>query len=708
MNTTEIPSLRAMVWKEAKENAKWAGLGLLGVVIAAAYAISHIHGPGNVYVAFADIWTAIETTLTFAAPTLGLLLGLIQIVPEQRRDLWAFLIHRPASRSTIFCGKAMTGIRLLFLATLVPLLVFVIWMQVPGNFPAPFDWHLALASILAILSGLVFYFAGMLTALRPARWFGSRALPIPTALLCAFLIAEAPTFTAAFVIGLLFLTVVASATWGSFLTAGAYDRQPRAAKFGLGVTISVGLLIVIVTAAAILTSLFPENSVERTWTRYEITNTGRVLSVTTHSNSDEIEAKDLAGQPVTLPARAISANSFLMPQSLQSEPRNSQVLEILKNEGYNSPSRYILLLGTTGPLDSGTIWYYLVRTHQIVAYSLRNYHRIGFLGPHGFVSGDTPQANIGFPESLMMTENAASFGWRSFLVFPHAVYLLHPEAQTVTRVMATDPNNPIRGIIDDSAGYFPGGMPPGGPLNAGFTRLFVSTDHFISVLSPKGNILFTLPKRHDAGGYADVYVRMTHDAKRFFFQYSPPYRSKAPSYLEEVTASGKIVNTETLPALPERPAQPTPRGFALYGLLTPPFLTGALNAIGYLSRAVPDNSLWYAMTHEPEFWILACLCSVIAGLLSSILAWQIARRCVFSRDGQWAWTIGAFWLGLPGVLLLLSLRDWPAREACPNCGRLRVVDRDRCEHCGAGFPPPARDGTEIFDDGEGVPVAVGR
>ena len=36
------------------------------------------------------------------------------------------------------------------------------------------------------------------------------------------------------------------------------------------------------------------------------------------------------------------------------------------------------------------------------------------------------------------------------------------------------------------------------------------------------------------------------------------------------------------------------------------------------------------------------------------------------------------------------------RESCPCCKKLRVVDREKCPHCGADFAPPEKNGTEIF------------
>ncbi len=108
---------------------------------------------------------------------------------------------------------------------------------------------------------------------------------------------------------------------------------------------------------------------------------------------------------------------------------------------------------------------------------------------------------------------------------------------------------------------------------------------------------------------------------------------------------------------------------------------------------------WDNLRRDPALPGLLAV-SVLSGLVAALLAWFISRRCGDGRRGQFAWAFGVFWLGGYGVLLLLALRAWPARVLCPNCGRLRVVDRETCEHCGAAFARPPRDGTEIFDGEE--------
>ena len=103
------------------------------------------------------------------------------------------------------------------------------------------------------------------------------------------------------------------------------------------------------------------------------------------------------------------------------------------------------------------------------------------------------------------------------------------------------------------------------------------------------------------------------------------------------------------------------------------------------------------MVQKEELLRIHLLLSLLTGLIAAALSWPITRRLGDNRRGQIAWAFGIFWLGWYGVLLLLALRPWPARIPCPNCNRLRVVDRESCEHCGAVWARPLRDGTEIFD-----------
>jgi ABC-type transport system involved in multi-copper enzyme maturation permease subunit len=431
MNTRLGPELRAMIWKETKENAKWAVLAMIGISLALVFTIAHQMG-GNAVNSLGAIWDSAGLVMTFGAPIIGLAFGLLQILPELRRDQWAFLIHRPASRSTLFWGKFLAGLGLTLTATLIPLFCLALWADAPGHIPAPFDPRLLLGGLAAILTGLVFYTAGLLTALRPARWFGSRALPIPMAIICAVLVNYSHEFIGAVLSVGLFLAVLLTAARGSFLTMGIYLRQPRIAKFSLGLTLFLGLVVTLIAAGILIGStistLFPARLDHRHWSisYYGIMQTGRILRIS-RTEDNILKAVDLNGHPVTLPhpagQPADSYNDFLQEQWLSETPKLAQEYY------YNSPERYATVLGTAGLLDSGTIWYYIPSQRQALAYSLDRHRLIGHLGPTGFSLDDTGTSRFPGPLSALIPTgyNQAD----TLMAFPHALYRLDPYTRSV-------------------------------------------------------------------------------------------------------------------------------------------------------------------------------------------------------------------------------------------------------------------------------------
>ncbi len=78
----------------------------------------------------------------------------------------------------------ITGVALYMLAVGLPFTWSVVWAAVPGHFAGPFRWGTALPWLADILTGVVYYFAGMLAAQREARWYGSRGLSLAAAFCC--------------------------------------------------------------------------------------------------------------------------------------------------------------------------------------------------------------------------------------------------------------------------------------------------------------------------------------------------------------------------------------------------------------------------------------------------------------------------------------------------------------------------------------------
>jgi hypothetical protein len=106
----------------------------------------------------------------------GAILGWLQIRSESHRDLWAFLVHRPISRTRILASKVAAGMVLYALGAGLPLVVLVAVARTPGNVAAPFEWSMALPVLANFLGGIACYLAGLLTGLRRVRWYASRTI----------------------------------------------------------------------------------------------------------------------------------------------------------------------------------------------------------------------------------------------------------------------------------------------------------------------------------------------------------------------------------------------------------------------------------------------------------------------------------------------------------------------------------------------------
>jgi hypothetical protein len=89
--------------------------------------------------------------------------------------------------------------------------------------------------------------------------------------------------------------------------------------------------------------------------------------------------------------------------------------------------------------------------------------------------------------------------------------------------------------------------------------------------------------------------------------------------------------------------------------------------------------------------------SLAAALVCLPIGWWLGLRYSLSLPARLGWAAFYLVFGIPGLLTFLSVQEWPARETCPNCKKLRVVDREKCPHCGADFAPTEKNGTEVFE-----------
>ena len=300
--------MKALIRKELRENLKLAVLGFVVFTVLVVwswrdYAVMmkdvllglrslegyHLQPVGSGLIFVGTAWLCV---------IFGAVLGWMQIFNERHRDLWAFLVHRPISRTQIFFGKVIAGLGIYIVAAGLPLVCFIAWAGIPGHVAAPFEWGMVLPIAWLFLAGIAFYFAGMLTVLRRARWYASRTFGLGLAFMV--LLANAVPnwrFWQILVAMLIGIAILAAAVWGGFHSDGHYKGQPALGKLGLTASITVGAGVVAFIVFALLASLIPNLFNSDRWAMYVITKDGTIYKEVQGGRRPP-EFVDLDGKPL--------------------------------------------------------------------------------------------------------------------------------------------------------------------------------------------------------------------------------------------------------------------------------------------------------------------------------------------------------------------------------------------------------------------------
>jgi hypothetical protein len=698
------------MWKEWRENVKWAvlpGLFLLLPMILFGHPDEPMSRGGATY-------------FYLIAAVFGTALGFLQVFFEAKGDKRSLLLHRPISRSTIFLGKALAGVGLYLLALGIPVLCIQAWMATPGNMPAPYDWRTGLPWLAEMLAGLVYYFAGMLTAQREARWYGSRALALAAALWCTLLIWCVPEFWHALVVILTAGTLMGVAAWGSFLAGGAYAPQPRLARAALAGILLASLFTVSFIGKLALGGWYRTGNIEL---GYILDRQGRVLILPWKEGVGPVEPlTDLEGHvPADLQGRRVDRN---LVDEVEAPLAG---MGWARHRSYRNPGRfYVEYLNDSRP--GRERWYYVPEHGRLLGYDMDYHQFLGSYGPDGFAAAGAaadPLRNVGTGMPAQHFQGQLGYVTRfwdaippSYLAFPGGVYDVDFSRHTIRRLFTPPASETV--------------------LRASRWRdrreksslAIVSTERSIHVLTPAGAAVVSLPRVFDREKYRLASVGRLDDPLRYVVWYRPQEFlgreewTTAASQLLEYDATGREISRRTLP----RPAAVEQSySQALFGLATPPaelasvlpaswFLRSVARSTGNTERwvlleflemsirAIPE-SVWSMETSDGLFRAFVGL-TLLSAAACALVCFLLARRYAFSRARCIAWALCGFIFGWTGLALMLVLADWPARICCPSCQRRRRVDLDACEHCGAAHAVPALDGTEIFEATAAPPQGV--
>lgn len=672
--------MKPMLVKELRQNLKWA-IGVLVVMsLGAIYLGWGLTQPVRpFFIAF--MWRGnypferFQMLSTLGCPLAGLLLGVLHMAAEKRRDLWAFLVHRPISPTTIFLAKATAGLGLYLVAVGVPVGVGTAWLAAPGHVAAPFYWPMALPAVADVLTGGVYYLAALLVTMREARWYGSRTLAVGVAVLCSVLVVAAPDFWMALVAIAVAAGVLGVAAWGSFIAGGRYEPQPVVAKAALGASLIAGIAIAFVVGGTILSAT--GGVPQYTWTGYQLTADGEVVRLTQDRWGQTVEITDLDGvRREDLERRSKEKGWYEMflrtgAVVVRSAPGRVDPYGPLR---YRQSRLFYAQIATRGMRS--TLWGYSYREQLLLAFDRLRKVVVGRLGPDGYT------AEPGRPTRRFGRDIVVLLPQSGLLVFPDVVYGLDANERAVQRLYTPTKGRMVLGVS------VPRVWQQG--------EIVVVTEGAIGFVTSEGADLIEVKLEHDLARYGNMRFAITDEPQRYFVWYAPSpdlgaEAREMPGHLIVYDTDGAVLARHELPPIPLSRAVSTWRD-AVIGLAVPP----AFMVAAFVTMLVQQGSGPFGAEDESQGYIgivLALLVAVACAVVTVVLA----RRYALGRGRQWGWGVFNFLVGPAGVLLLWGLRDWPARQACHGCGVMRVVDRDRCEHCDAQFPPPVPDGTEIFE-----------
>lgn len=706
-SSTRWSAVKAMVWKEVRERflltmvVLAAAATVLTLVCVSTYddATSWTMTNNN---GFLGLWDFAQSTVIVAVPLFALCLGFLQMNGESSRDAWAFLVHRPVTRAALFWGKALAGIALCALVVTVVYGGFVLWMALFVRAPIPFSWWLLGFALVALALSASLYFVGALLALRQRSWFGSRLLPLlAVAVFCVvlFSIFSLAPQTLVFYLGVgAAIAVLALAAQGCFQNQ-TLVRRNRRTQVASGIVLLAGLYAV-ASAVSVLGALlydYNRNASPLSTAQYEVTEQGRILLRRTSYHrtlptvGQELFSETLSEPNGKLVTRGSGVGNLLNFNVIQSEQSSVQIPLFTYSDLFVSMGQ-----SSEGVMPDGinVAWWFDLAHRRLIGIETVRRRIYGYIGANGFVRD--AEKCVSFPEQL--SSNRADLGW---LVFPHSLYRFDLQNKTVTKFY--DSPQEIKNVVSNVVSS-PQGSPRGPVI---ITQIVIRQNDVVFLtevpaVSTRGTSYLLNPVAHivalpDASNDRISFAQKGNGS--YWLRFMPD--SVAPVTMIELSPHGESVTKTTLPPLPvERDSvSGNARATASLAYAIMPAVWMKWGAHLMFNTPTGDVLTYdYAINTDVRLVLETLFLAFAFSAIAALATWRRANRYAFPSSTRLRWTISVFALGPLGYLLMRSLLDWPALEKCPSCGKLRVVDRELCEHCNSPFAPPLLDGTEIIEN----------
>lgn len=728
--------MRAILWKELRENLRWAALALgascamvLAWIVENRYATTSLDSIAS---------EEVLVMLFFTSGAVALGLGVLQTLPESRQSRWAFLVHRALSPTRIFAAKAIAGLGLYTLAVVLPFLAMAGWLSLEGIEERPFHRAMVAPGLLVLLANLTFYFAGVLVCAREARWYGSRLLPLGTAALVAGIIPLClmepgeRRFLGLFMTALVVVAVFALAARGSFCRSGEATGQPASARLSLAAilvsAVSAALLVTVVGLAVLVEELSYLGEREREWTAFRVDRAGDLW---------RFDYRIPSGNrvPVRFRARRVIGGDGDMLAGTTAEGIDWEGLDMhfLRTDDRHflfprfGPERFIEHLSVLRSTE--LVWVYSAAHGEVLGYRIVR-ERSGRIerslvyrvGPDGFF---TPPARPprGFGRRLAVrwrfhhadleregeTVHRHDFDElrrREVLVFAEGIYEIDVASREVREIQAAAAHDPIRDVsILESKGGAEIAI-----LRADRIEVFSGREETVGRMRVERSDeeiplrtwfpedrKYTLRPPDDVEVFANCRLGTVEETGERVYLLQGDLGGLDVTRFVELSRDGTVARRQD--SVTDLQPEALVAGLGLAAAM-PPVLGATLVVVDEVAARLNGGDGGFLLrnartrTAATSALVLAWLLSVLLGTAVTV---ALARRHALCRAEWRRWLVANALLGPTGILAMLALRDWPVRERCPACDRLMPVSLEHCAACNAALHPRETDDREIID-----------
>ncbi len=721
--------MRALIWKELRENVRWLPIGLL-VVTAVGYLVL----PSIFTFSQSMVARDLLAQLAIIAPLLAFALGVVQSFRDLKPASGAYLNHRGVTRSDVFLAKTIVGFLLYAIAIVVPLTALAAWIAAQGMQWYPMRPAQVLPSLAYALAAFGMHPAAMLMMARDASWWGTRLLPLVPIAIAVFVIWTLSK-------GLMWAAICAILAVPVLTWVVATARQgwcdlvsdPSATKYHLTAR-GRCLLPLYLTAGAVgalFVSLMFGIAILEYWRRgIDLPEPFNAIAVERESKSlwmvtnqykyDRVmgitRTNVLGGDPVVQggqvnPLKPVPDGlGFDFFSHLTPTDRG-----VVQSDGFFTPLSMIAAF-------SDETWYSFDQRGYVLLYgaaagrfSWKNTVAADHIHSAGILSGVPFTADpIGLGALAFSTFREA--GLATPLVDSKGVYLLEDQPLSI-RTLIAQPVDAI-GLVTKEAGAAPS------VLIRAQSQLFEyemvdgtgSTHWFPEVDGERGVTRITVRPLRDLSLSAklvqtyDLPPELAHRSELSIASAADGgwflTSSASKTTVFKVAPQGDTLRL----AFTIEPGTSSPPSAedrihvlnVLFGLCPGVMYLIGTAIAGWVSFSQPferpfaDLMSWVA--DHPVQTTAGVVAFVLVSLTCVMLTIRASRQRGLSRRPMllWCWSVGL--LGLAAPLSVLAIYRNVHREACSRCERPRRVDLELCENCGAGWDLPTIGAIEITDE----------